>query len=88
MTTEMRRFLTARFFTMLGWVVLLGAGFALDQAVTSNIDDPFVRWVANLVTLGGSMKLGLLLQARVLARVDPDGRLRAQVATLGADAED
>ena len=84
----MRRFFTARFLTMLGWVVLLGAGFALFMTVTSHFDNDFVRWVANLITLGGSIKLGLSLQDRVLARVDPDGRLRAQVAKLGADAED
>ena len=87
-TTEMRRFLTARFFTMLGWVVLLGAGFALFMAVTSHVDNDFVGWAANLATLGASIKLGLLLQDRVLARVDPDGRLRVQVASLGANAED
>jgi hypothetical protein len=29
-----------------------------------------------------------MLQDRVLARVDPDGTLRAQVAKLGADKED
>ena len=33
---------------------LLGAGFALYMAVTSHIDNDFVRWVANLVTLGGA----------------------------------
>ena len=87
-TTEMRRFLTARYLAMLGWVVLLGTGFALYLAVTSTLENGFLRWVANLVTLGGSIKLGLLAQGRVLAHVDPDGRLRAQFAMLGADAED
>ena len=60
----MRRFLTARFFTMLGWVVLLGTGFALFMAVTSHVDNDFVGWAANLATLGASIKLGLLLQDR------------------------
>lgn len=38
--------------------------------------------------LGTAIRLGLMLQARVLARVDPDGSLRAQVAKLGVDNED
>jgi hypothetical protein len=88
MAPEMKRFLTARFLTMVGWVILLGAGFALYMTLTSNIDNDPLRWVTNLVTLFGSIKLGLSLQNRVLARVDPDGSLRAQVAKLGSEAED
>ena len=88
MTPDMKRFLAARYLTFVGWVVLLGAGFALSMTVTSTIDSDALRWVANTVTLGGSMALGLILQNRVLAHVDPRGTLRAQVATLGADAKD
>lgn len=84
---EMKRFLTYRFVAMLGWIVLLGAGFVLYVAVTSHIEIASLRWLTNLATLFGSIKLGLMLQSRVLAHVDPDGRLRAQVAKTGADAE-
>ncbi|EWT02015.1 hypothetical protein N865_20440 [Intrasporangium oryzae NRRL B-24470] len=85
---EMRRLLTARFLTMVGWLVLLVAGFAVFSAVTSHIDSGPLRWIANVATLSGSITLGLLLQGRVLANVDPDGTLREQVARLGADSED
>jgi hypothetical protein len=84
-TPGLRRFLAARFLTMLGWVVLLGAGFAIGMAVTSDIGSDALRWVIDLVTLVGTIKLGLILHSRVLAHVDPHGTLRAQIADLGAD---
>ena len=83
----MRRFLIARYLTVVGWIVLLGAAFTLSMTLTRPFDNNFVVLLANFIALSGGLKLGLMLQARVLARVDPDGGLREQVSKLGADAK-
>ncbi len=88
MAPEKTRFLMGILLTMLGWVVLLGAGYALSVFIGDCVDSELVRWPVNVGTLLGSVRLALLLQRRVLARVDPDGRHRAQLARLGTDADD
>jgi hypothetical protein len=85
---DIRRFLRAWFLTILGWIVLLGAGFVVNVLITDRLDNEPLRWVANAASLFGSIKLGLMLHDWVFSRADPQGRLRAEAAKLGADAED
>lgn len=82
-TRDMRRFLAARFLVMLGWVVLFVAGLAVGIFIGDRISNAHLRWAVGWGFLLASVRLGLRIQSRVLARIDPDGRLRGEFAKLG-----
>ena len=76
---SVRGFLVARFIAMLAWILLLVLGYLCYRALAPHVAGDWARWLLNLATLAGAIALGLALQRRVLARLDPEGDLRRQV---------